>query len=110
MFKKTYGEGSGVGLNVGKVMVGDVTIGSMKTEDGKLWSFAAEGKLTDDPIEQGFFGCGTVFENDNGSSDDLLNYMSTKGYRHHVGIVRGKWRSAVKEAFANYLEYNIDLI
>lgn len=99
MFKKSYGEGSGVGLRVGKVKAQDVTIGSMKTENGLICSFSADGRLTDDELEEGFFGCGTVFEGDGFTSDELLNYMSRNGYRHHVAIASGKWSDAIEEAF-----------
>ena len=51
MFKKSYGEGSGVGINVGEYLEGKVTIGSAKTEDGCVCAFAAEGEFTDDAIE-----------------------------------------------------------
>lgn len=110
MFKKTYGAGSGVGLNVGEVASTDTTIGSMKTEDGKMCSFVSEGRLTDDAIEQGFFGCGTVFEKKEGTANELLNYMATEGYRHHVAIAKGYWGDAVKEAFEKYLGYNVEKI
>ncbi len=110
MFKKSYGPESGVGLRVDEVQEGEVTIGSFKTEDGKLWSFATEGVLTDDPLEKAFFGCGCVFEKKVGTSFEMLNYMSTEGYRHHVAIAKGNWNFTIKEAFEKYLGYNIDII
>ena len=110
MFKKSYGPESGVGLRVDEVQDGEVTIGSCKTEDGKLWTFATEGKITDDPIEAAFFGCGCVFEKNVGTSYEMLNYMSTEGYRHHVAIAKGNWNFTIKEAFEKYLGYNIDII
>ncbi len=110
MFKKSYGPESGVGLRVDAVQSGQVTIGSFKTEDGKLWGFATQGKLTDDPIEKAFFGCGAVFEKQEGSANDLLNYMSLQGYRHHVAIAKGDWSESILQAFENYLGYKIDII
>ena len=110
MFRKTYGEGSGVGLNVGDIISTETTLGSMKTEDGKLWSFVTEGWLTEDEIEKGFFGCGTVFEKREGGVDDLLNYMAAEGYRHHVAIAKGTWGAAVKEAFEKYLGFEIKIV
>ncbi len=109
MFKKTYGEGSGVGLNVGKIAAGDVTLGSMKTENGKVWAFAAEGTIVDEPLDEEFFGCGAVFKKKGGTANAMLNYMSTEGYRHHVAITRGHWSKAVKDAFY-YLELDLDII
>ena len=108
MFKKTYGEGSGVGINVGKYIVDDVTVGSFKTENGNLCAFVTEGKLTDDELPESFFGCGTVFEKKDANA--MLQYMAANGYRHHVAITKGHFASAVKEAFEKYLDYHIDLI
>ena len=108
MFKKSYGEGSGVGINHGRYIADDVTIGSFKTEGGRLSAFVAEGELTDDSLPEVFFGCGTVFKKKN--AGEMLNYMAKNGYRHHVAITRGHTASAVVEAFRNYLDYDIDLI
>lgn len=110
MFKKIYGPESGVGLRVDDVQNGEVTIGSCKTEDGKIRAFATEGTITDDTIEKAFFGCGCVFEKKTGTADEMLNYMSSEGYRHHVAIAKGNWNFTVKEAFETYLGYNIDII
>lgn len=108
MFKKSYGEGSGVGINVGKYIVDNVTVGSFKTEDGNLCAFVTDGKLTDEQLPKEFFGCGTVFEKK--GANEMLDYMAKNGYRHHVAITKGHFACAVKEAFENYLGYNIDLI
>lgn len=110
MFKKSYGEGSGVGLAVGKIKQQAVTIGSVKTEDGKICAFATEGRLTNDKIDKEFFGCGCVFEKKNGTANEMLNYMSSNGYRHHVAIAAGDWSESVNEAFGKYLGYVIDVI
>ncbi len=108
MFKKSYGEGSGVGINKGKYLKGDVTIGSFKTENGKLCAFTAEGKFTNDVLPSCFFGCSAVFEKEN--ADKLLEYMALNGYRHHVAITKGHHAKAIEIAFRDYLDYQIDLI
>lgn len=108
MFKKSYGEGSGVGINVGEFIKGDVTVGSFKTEDGELCAFVTEGKFTEDKLPEVFFGCGAVFEKQNALG--MLNYMATNGYRHHVAITKGNYAESVREAFENYIDYKIDLI
>ena len=51
MFRKSYGEGSGVGVNKTRLKSGDVTFGSLKTENGKLYAFVSDGQFTDDVIE-----------------------------------------------------------
>jgi L-fucose isomerase-like protein len=108
MFKKSYGDGSGVGINVGKLIKGDVTVGSFKTENGNLCAFVTEGKFTDDEIPKEFFGVGAVFEKEN--ANEMFNYMARNGYRHHVAITKGNFAESVREAFDNYLGYKIDLI
>jgi L-fucose isomerase-like protein len=105
MFKKAYGEGSGVGVNVGEIMTGNVTLGSFKTEDGKLSAFVTEGELTDDKIEKEFFGCKTVFKKND--VEGMLKYMALNGYRHHVAITKGNHAQTVMEAFENYLDFQI---
>ena len=108
MFKKSYGDGSGVGLNVGKLIRGDVTVGSFKTENGELCAFVTEGKFTNDEIPEEFFGMGVVFEKEN--ANEMFNYMARNGYRHHAAITKGNYAESVREAFDNYLGYKIDLI
>lgn len=108
MFKKSFGEGSGVGINKGECVSGEVTVGSFKTENGKLCAFITEGELTEDPIQKEFFGVGKVFKKENANA--MLNYMANNGYRHHVCITRGNWAEAVAEAFEKYLGYDIDKI
>lgn len=106
MFKKSFGEGSGVGVNKGKIKSGDITLGSIKTENGKIYGFVTQGRFTDDPIEPEFFGSGKVVERDN--MDGLSNYMAKNGYKHHLAITYGHCMDVVKEAFSTYLEYETD--
>ena len=110
MFKKTYGEGSGVGLSVGKIALGKVTVASLRTENGQIHSFVTEGEVVDEPIEKAFFGCGMVFKKDDGDANKMMLYMGENGYRHHVAITKGEWKEAIYEAFSKYLGLNIDII
>lgn len=108
MFKKTYGDGSGVGINKGECIACDVTVGSLKTENGEICTFVTEGRLTDDILPEEFFGFGTVFERDN--AQKMLEYMASNGYRHHVALSKGNFASVITEAFDKYLGYKIDRI
>ena len=54
MFKKSYGEGSGVGIVNGDIKTGRVTVATAKTEDGQIHGFGTEGKLTDDKFDKEF--------------------------------------------------------
>ena len=108
MFKKSYGEGTGVGIVNGKVKSGKVTVATAKTEDGKVWGFTTDGKLTDDEFDKEFFGTGVVFENKN--LEEIFKYMCENGYKHHVAIAKGEWSDCVEEALVKYLGYNIDVL
>ena len=87
-----------------------LTVGSFKTEDGRLGGFVTEGEVTGDQIEKAFFGTGFVFRKDDGDCQKMLNYMSRNGYRHHVAFVRGNWSAAIVEAFSNYLGFEIERV
>ena len=109
MFKKSLGDGMGVGITTGESISCDaVTVGSLKTENGEVCSFVSEGRLTEDKLPSVFFGFGTVFEQEN--VNILLEYMATNGYRHHVALSKGNYADAIKEAFEKYLDYKIDKI
>lgn len=108
MFKKSFGDGSGVGVNKTSIKSGNITFGSIKTENGKVCAFVTEGKFTDDPIEESFFGSGKVVEKEN--IDNVSNYMARNGYKHHLAVSFGNYSDIINEAFGNYLGYEIDLI
>lgn len=108
MFKKTFGEGSGVGVNKGKIKSGNITFGSLKTENGKICSFTADAVFTDDKIEEAFFGSGKVVKKDGLLA--VANYMAENGYKHHVAITYGNVGNIIKEAFEKYLNYDIKLM
>lgn len=108
MFRKSYGEGSGVGINKGKFITGDVTVGSFKTENGRLCAFSTDGRLTEERLPEEFFGSGTVFEKENAA--DILQYMAKNGYRHHAAITKGHYSQSIQEAFSNYLDFDIDVL
>lgn len=108
MFKKSYGAGTGVGINKGEIKSGPITFGSVKTENGKLCAFVTEGEFTDDRIEPEFFGCGKVVLKEN--IDKMSNYMAENGYKHHLAVTFGHYADAVYEAFSKYLGFETELI
>ncbi len=103
MFKKTFGEGSGVGVNKSRIKSGDITFGSIKTENGEVCCFVTEGEFTDDAIEPEFFGAGKVVKKEN--INDVSNYIAENGYKHHLAVTFGKYQGVIKEAFEKYLGY-----
>ena len=67
--------------------------------------YVDEGRFTEDPIEDEFFGCGGVAE-----IPDLqrkLIKLGRNGFRHHTAVGEGHMASALKEAFGTYLKYDI---
>lgn len=108
MFRKTYGEGSGVGVNKSELKEGTVTYGSLKTENGKLYSFVSEGVFTDDEIESEFFGSGKVLQGD--TINNVIKHIATEGYKHHLCFSFGNYAECIKEAFEKYLDIECNII
>jgi L-fucose isomerase-like protein len=101
------GEGHAFGCNVGRLKPTDFTFGSLMTDEGKVKMYLGEGRITDDPIPDNFFGVAGVAEIRN--LQDVLLHVGVNGHRHHVSITPGKVQSAVREALVNYLGFEIAL-
>lgn len=104
MFKKSLGAGCGWGPNQGRIKPMPITFASAKTEDGKIWIYGGEGRITEDVIPTEFFGCAGVAEIKN--LEEKLNIIGRTGYRHHVSMSPGHYYAALKEGLGNYLGYN----
>jgi L-fucose isomerase-like protein len=105
MFAKALGAGCGFGCNVGRIAASPLTFASTKTEGGKLHVYLGEGRFTDDPIPEEFFGCAGVARIDR--LQDKLETIGHGGYRHHVGVTFGRVALALREAFERYLGYEM---
>jgi L-fucose isomerase-like protein len=106
MFKKSYGPGSGVGINKGEIRKGlDITFGSAKTENGRICTFLGEGQLTNDEIEKEFFGVSVVMQHER--MQEIMDHVGREGYRHHLSLTEGRIALAVREALVNYLGYEV---
>jgi L-fucose isomerase-like protein len=101
------GEGNAFGCNVGRLKATDFTFGSLMTDEGKVKMYLGEGRITDDPIPDNFFGVAGVAEIRN--LQDVLLHVGVNGHRHHVSITPGKVQSVVREALVNYLGFEIAL-
>lgn len=109
MFAKGYGAGCGWGCNVGRIAPSPITLASAKTDQGKLVFYLDEGRFTEDPIEDEFFGCGGVAKIS--QLQKKLLTIGKQGFRHHVGVTFGHVATAYREAMNTYLHYDlIDLI
>ena len=103
MFDKTD-PGSGWGCNEGRIREMPITISNCQTKDGKIIIYVSEARFTDDPIEDGFFGCGGVAE-----VPDLQNKLirlAKGGFKHHTTVGEGHVKEILKEAFTTYLHYD----
>ena len=106
MFAKALGPGHGWGPNAGRIRPMEMTYASSKTEEGRLTFYIGEGRITADPIQDGFFGCGGVAEI--AGLQDKLQKIGYGGYRHHVSLTPGRHELAVREAFTRYLGYEVE--
>ena len=103
MFAKSD-PGSGWGCNEGRIKAMPVTLSNCQTRDGRIIVYASEAHFTEDPIEEGFFGCGGVCR-----IPDLQNKLiklARGGFKHHTAIVEGHFKEILKEAFTTYLHYD----
>lgn len=97
--------GCGWGANEGRIDAFDMTISNCKTENGVLTFYVDEGAFTKDEIEEEFFGCGGVAK-----IDDLqrkLIKLGREGFRHHTTVGVGHMAGILREAFINYLGYDV---
>ncbi|MDD4081260.1 MAG: hypothetical protein PHP02_07605 [Eubacteriales bacterium] len=97
--------GSGWGTNEGRMAAFPMTYSNCKTEEGKLTVYVSEGEMTDDPIEDGYFGCAGVAAIDN--LQDKLIRLARGGFKHHTSVGKGHMRGVLHEAFTTYLGYDL---
>lgn len=108
MFAKGNGPDYGWGVNEGRIRAMPMTYASATTLNGKIYTYAGEGRFTGEPIEEAFFGCGGVAE-----IPDLqkkLIYMGKAGFRHHTTATEGHLLCAVEDAFKTYLGYETTIL
>jgi len=102
------GEGRSYGCNTGRIAPAPITFGNTLTEAGKLKCYLGQGRITDDPIPQDFFGCAGVAEIEN--LQELLQTIGYQGHRHHVAVTQGHVLASVREAFERYLGYEVTVV
>ena len=102
------GRGRGYGCNQGRIAPVPMTFGSLLTEAGKLKFYLGQGRFTNEPIPDDFFGCAGVAEIPNLQSS--LQAIGYAGYRHHASVTTGHVLEPVKEAFEKYLGYEVTVV
>ncbi|MBU4273494.1 MAG: hypothetical protein KKE86_09695 [Planctomycetes bacterium] len=100
--------GCSFGCNTGRIMPMEMTFGSMLTRDGRLEFYLGEGRLTDDPIPDDFFGCAAVAEIPN--LQGCLQTIGYAGHRHHVSVAPGHVAAPVREALTRYLGHEVTTV
>ncbi|MFH1904230.1 MAG: hypothetical protein ABIK53_01735 [bacterium] len=102
------GKGRAYGCNTGRIASGSMTFGSMLTDAGKLKFYFGQGRFTDDPIPNDFFGCAGVAEIE--GLQNVLQKIGYMGHRHHVSVTPSHVLEPVKEAFEKYLSYEVSVV
>ena len=102
---QTVGPGRSYGCNIGRIEPTPMTFSSMATEAGRLKFYIGEGRFTDDPIADDFFGCGGVAEIPR--LQDVLLHIGMEGHRHHTSVTPGHFQTPVKEALEHYLGWEV---
>ncbi|MFP4381441.1 MAG: L-fucose/L-arabinose isomerase family protein [Candidatus Sumerlaeia bacterium] len=101
------GQGCSFGCNTGRIQPGDFTFSSLLTRDGKIHTYLGEGTFTEDTIPADFFGCAGVAYIP--KLQDVLIHIGQEGHRHHVSVTSGRVSEALKEAYTNYLGFNVTM-
>lgn len=102
------GEGCSWGCNEGRIRSMDMTYGNMLTVNGRLEFYLGQGRFTEDPIPEEFFGCAGVAEIP--SLQNVLQGLGYMGHRHHVAVAPGHVMKPLLEAMVKYLGYDVTVM
>ncbi len=101
----TVGVENTYGALDGRTPAMPLTYGRISTDDtrGVIKAYFGEGVLTDDPLNT--FGNRAVAEI--GNLQGLMQYVCRNGFEHHVVMNASKTGAVLKEAFENYMGWEI---
>lgn len=101
----TVGVENTYGALDGRTPAMPLTYGRISTDDtrGVIKAYFGEGMLTDDPLNT--FGNRAVAEI--GNLQGLMQYVCRNGFEHHVVMNASKTGAVLKEAFENYMGWEI---
>jgi L-fucose isomerase-like protein len=99
------GKENTVGTMSGQAKASPATLLRISTDDvqGKIRSYIAEGRLTDDPLDT--FGSRAVLEIP--SLQKLFYYIAKNGFEHHASMNPSFVGDIIMEAFETYLGWSI---
>jgi L-fucose isomerase-like protein len=101
----TVGTENTYGALDGRTPAMPLTYGRLSTDDvkGVIKAYFGEGDLTDDPLST--FGNRAVAKVPN--LQKLMNYVCRNGFEHHVVMNASKTAAILKEAFENYMGWEV---
>jgi L-fucose isomerase-like protein len=105
ILKNAVGEGRAWGCNVGRIAPMPMTFGSVLTDGGTVQAYLGQGRFTEDPIPDDFFGCAGVAQIQ--ELQGALQAIGYAGFRHHVSVTPGQVSAPVREALEKYLGYQV---
>ncbi|WP_421825997.1 L-fucose/L-arabinose isomerase family protein [Larkinella sp.] len=101
----SVGEENTYGALSGRTPASPLTFGRISTDDSKgiIKAYIGEGRLTDDALNT--FGNRAVAQIPN--LQGLMQYVCRNGFEHHVVMNASKTAGILKEAFENYLGWDV---
>jgi L-fucose isomerase-like protein len=101
----SVGKENTFGTMVGRIKTGPMTYARISTDDriGTIRGYLGEGRFTDDPVET-FGGYGVV---EIPQLQELLRFICTYGFEHHVASSLSMVADVVEEAADRYLGWEM---
>jgi L-fucose isomerase-like protein len=101
----TVGEENTYGALAGRTPASSLTYGRISTDDSKgiIKTYVGEGVLTDDELKT--FGTRAVAKIPD--LQGLMQFVCKKGFEHHVVMNASKTAGILKEAFENYMGWEV---
>ena len=101
----TVGKENTYGTCVGKVRASPMSFARFSTDDlsGKIRGYVGEGRFTDDSLET-FGGAGVV---EIAGLQELLHYICTNGFEHHVAANLSSVADVLHEATTRYFGWDV---
>ncbi len=101
----TLGQENTYGAIEGRIKPGKVTFFRLSTDDnqGKIKAYVSEGEITAETLDTfGSWGVAKVEK-----LQELMKYICTNGFEHHVAINLSSSAGILKEAFNNYFGWEV---
>jgi L-fucose isomerase-like protein len=101
----TLGKENTYGAINGRVPAGPMSFARITTDDvaGIIHAYTGDGIITDDELDT--FGSRAVVQVP--GLQKLLKHICTMGYEHHAAFTNAHSAEIIKEAFGNYMDWNV---